>query len=72
MTRLHCFISLKNKGHNVKCNFTIYFRFNKIMKGLELVFSLQDWNKSMLEMFVIQNNSICPGFILVAPYIANK
>ena len=71
MTRLHCFISLKNKGHNVSV-ILLYFRFNKIIKGLELVSSLQDWNKNMLEMFVIQNNSICPSFILVAPYIANK
>ena len=50
----------------------LYFRFNKIIKGLELASSLQDWNKNMLEMFVIQNNSICSSFILVAPYIANK
>ena len=32
----------------------------KLQKGLELVFSLQNWAKNMFEMFVIQYTSIWP------------
>ena len=37
----------------------------KSKKGLKLVFSLQHWAKNMLEMFVIQQTSVRPTFILM-------
>ena len=43
----------------------LYCRFNKIIKGLELVSSLQHWAKNTLKMFVMEDISIWPSFILI-------
>ena len=50
----------------------LYFHFNKILKGLKLVSSLQDWVRIMSEMFVKQNTSIEPYFILIMLRIQKK
>ena len=44
----------------------------KSWKGPELVSSLQQWAKNMLEMSGIQNTSIWPNFILLVLTIQKK
>ena len=51
---------------------SLYFHFNKIIKGLELVSSLHHWAKYMLEMLFIQHTSIYLNFMLIARRIQKK
>ena len=61
-----------NKGHLKVVNVNYWkwpdfaiLSFYKIIKGLELVYNLQNWNKNKLKMLVIQYTSIWPNFILI-------
>ena len=50
----------------------LYCHFIEIVKGLELVSSLQHWVKNMLEIFFIQYTSIWSSFIFIGLRIQKK